>query len=169
MIIVSQANIIKINTEAIISPTNGLFINNKGASNDIFIAAGKITKNEIKKYKEKHKSLIEGDFYKTSGGKLIKNGVKIIYHTAINIAPNSNTSIYTINSAMNKILEDATKNKLESITFTGLGTGCCCLNKEIVAANMVSNAQKYCGLLNINLIDIDDKMIKAFNKYLFKD
>ena len=71
MIIVSQANIINAHTEAIVSPTNGLFINNKGASGAIVAAAGKITKNEIEIYKKKYSDLKEGDFYTTSGGKLI--------------------------------------------------------------------------------------------------
>ena len=117
MIIVSQANIINAHTEAIVSPTNGLFINNKGASGAIVAAAGKITKNEIEIYKKKYSDLKEGDFYTTSGGKLIKKDVKIIYHAVINMTPNSNASIYYINNVMNKILESAIKNKLKSITF----------------------------------------------------
>jgi len=169
MIIVSQANIIKTDSEAIVSPTNGLFINNKGASGSILSAAGNITKNEIEIYKKKQLSIKEGDFYKTSGGKLIKNGVKIIYHAVINMTPNSNTSIYSINIVMNRILDSAIKNKIKSIAFTGLGTGCCCLNKKIVATNMVSIAQKYCGLLTINMIDLDKQMVKDFNECLFKD
>ena len=85
------------------------------------------------------------------------------------MTPNGNASVYSINSSMNKILNAAVESKLKSITFTGLGTGCCCLDKKIIATNMMDNAKKYCGLLTINIVDLDKQTIEAFNESLYKD
>ena len=167
MISIVQEDITKIKTEAIVNSTNSLYIMNKGVSSDILLSAGKEVEDEIKNYKKKHKSLKEGDFYSTSGGNLLQNNVKIIYHAVVNDCPTSNSSIYVINCLMNKILNKAIKDKVTSITFTGLGTGCCCLNKRIIAMNMIDSIRKYCGLINITIADLDEELVNIF-KEIFK-
>jgi len=166
MISAIQEDITKIKIEAIVNSTNGLYIMNKGVSSCILLSAGKKVKDEIKNYKQKHKLLKEGDFYSTSGGNLSQNNVKIIYHAVVNNSPTSNSSIYVINCLMNKVLNKAIKDKVKSIALTGLGTGCCCLNKRIVAINMVDNIRKYCGSINITIVDLDEELINIFKEII---
>jgi O-acetyl-ADP-ribose deacetylase (regulator of RNase III) len=166
MIKVELADITEATTEVIVNAANGIGILGAGVAGAIRNAAGFEVQNEAKEVCRNNKSITEGSFYVTGSGKLIKNGVKNIYHAVTMKYPGGLTSLHTINLVLTKFLDFAVKNKVKSISIPGLGTGIGGLDKEQVARIMVGVIKNYDKKIDIKIIDRSITFIEAIKKEL---
>jgi len=108
------------------------------------------------------------DFFTTEPGRLKRRGVKKIYHTIIKRVPSDFTSITIINKALTKVLTQIVKDRMISVTISGLGVDRNSISKSSIARVIVDTAKKFLWKLEICIIDDDVEFIEEINYFVEK-
>ena len=116
-------------------------------------------RNDVRRICEASRGVPAGECYRSTAGDLESNGIRAVYHAVTMRHPGSPTSVAVCEQAMRSTLEAAVKDGVKSIAFPGLGTGVGQLNKQQVAAMMVSVAESYNDRIEITIIDLDKEFI----------
>lgn len=142
-------------TEAIISPSNKLGIVEKGLAKKIAESAGK------KIYKECRDNTKKQNFFKTSSGKIRKNGVKMIYHAILCDFPGEIIDDNKVIDCLRDILKDAVNNNIKTISIPKF------FNTEIglMAGRLVQVANEFEPKISIFFIDEDENFIRELGKF----
>ncbi|MCS4542419.1 MAG: macro domain-containing protein [Euryarchaeota archaeon] len=162
-IIVKQGDITQEKVDAIVNPANSLGFMGGGVAGALKKIGGEIIEKEAIA-----KSPIPiGKAITTTAGKL---SAKIIIHAPTMERPAQLTSIKNVKKAVLAALKCADENKIESITFPGMGTGVGGLPKSDAARVMIwtikdfidQDKPKYLG--KIILIGFDSELTDTFKK-----
>lgn len=154
-------------THAVAIPTNGIGSLSGGCADAIIKSGGeKIKEIALKAYEKRGEPFEPGMFYKTSPGNLRKRGVRKIYYAITTKYPSSIVSLHCIGNVMKNVLEEAIRDKVESIAFPGFGTGSGRLDKVSVANIMLTVAKKYDYLIDIVFVDRSDEFIETIQSKL---
>jgi len=167
MLKIEKVKIEKINTEAIIIPSNGIASMNNGIAEVIRSVGGKSIQDEAKKiYAQNKKPFLQGSFYITKAGTLENLGIKYIFHAVLVKYPNESISMQNIILSLEQIFKEATKKGICSITVFELGTDCNVLDKDSIARNIISISRKYCDKLDITISPNDERFEVSLTKFM---
>ncbi len=158
MILVKKGDITKEECDAIVNPANSLGIMGGGVA----LAIKKVGGKEIEKEAIEKAPIPLGKAIATKAGKL---KCKYVIHSPTMERPAMRTSLEKVRLSVKAALELARKLKIKSLAFPGMGTGVGGIKAEDAAKIMVEECKKFVDL-EIRLIAFDDKLYKAFKKFV---
>jgi len=154
-------------SESLIIPANTTGI----MSDDISARISKVGLGSISKEAKKIASETKVDLtdcFITGPGRLKRRGVKKIYHSIIKRLKSDFTSIYNVQHALDKALSKVVKNKHKSVTVSALGSGIGGLEYKILAKIIVDICKKYDDIIEIKIIDDNEKLVNEVENILSK-
>ena len=150
-------------SEAIIIPANTKGIMSKGIP-------FKINKDSLGSvYKEVKKTVASNDIkigecFTTGPGRLIRRGLKKIYHAVIKRLQSDFTSIYIIEESLEYALKEAIKDEMRSISICGIGIEPGEMDKKSVAMVTWNVCNRFDSKIEIKIIDEDVYFINEMIK-----
>lgn len=150
------------NVDAIVNAANGIGVMGGGVAGAIARSGGLLLLENVNKVVEASGPFDVGDVYVSDAGLLKRRGVKFIYHAVTMKYPGGQSSIGTIATLLEKVLDTAIENNVESIAFGGLGCGIGGLSKEETAKRMANISQGYNNRIKIYVVDTSEDFIKEF-------
>ena len=160
-IIIKKGSIVKAEVDAIVNPSNSCGLMGGGVAGFLKKVGGKEIEEEAIHQAPTH---IGQAIITTSG--LLK--ARKIIHAPTMENPAERTDSHKVKCSVEAALELADKEGFGKIAFPGMGTGVGRLDKKEAAKTMIDTikifAAKY--LQEVQLIDIDEKMVKAWKESL---
>ncbi|RLI92530.1 MAG: macro domain-containing protein [Candidatus Altiarchaeales archaeon] len=162
-IIVKKGDITREEVDAIVNPANSLGVMGGGVAYAIKRVGGE----EIEREAMKKAPIPLGNAISTNAGKL---KAKFIIHAPTMKNPVEKIDIENVRRATLAALKLASKLKVESIAFPGMGTGVGGVNKEDAANAMVNTIKSFINedkiIKRIILVGFDDELENAFRRVL---
>jgi O-acetyl-ADP-ribose deacetylase (regulator of RNase III) len=160
LIKVINGNILRQDVDAIVNAANSHGYMGGGVAGAIKNTGGEIIEEEA----VKQAPIPIGKAVVTSGGSL---PFKVI-HAPTMQNPADMTNVENIRLATRAALEAADKNKFRKIAIPGMGTGVGRVPVEDAAKIMIWEIESFHGihLEEVLLVDLNEKMVQAFKKYL---
>ncbi len=152
-------------SEAMIIPANTAGLMTRGIARRILRDSLGTVRKEAKEI-AKARELKIGECFKTVPGRLKRRGLKNMYHAVIKRFPNDMTTIKVVSECLEHTLKQVIKDKNTSVSICGLGVEDGDLEKIVVARIFILTCRKYCGKINIKIIDNDKKFISELEKIL---
>ena len=163
-IITLNGDITELKVDAIINPSNSLGIMGGGVAGALRQKGGKVIEDEAKKAAP----LEIGQAVLTTSGNLVAS---YIIHAPTMNKPSERTSAANVKQALVAALNISEEKKLTSIAIPGMGTGVGKVSPEESAEAVIGVLRRFEAqhLKKVYLIDVNDKMINAFDDTLKKE
>lgn len=158
---VQKGDITKVKADAIINPSNGFGWMGGGSAGAIKKAGGE----EIEKEVVDKAPLEIGKAVKTTAGKL---PYQAVIHAPTMESPAQLAEGYNVQMAVRGALLLADDQKFKTVAMPGMGTGVGSFPKDQAAQLMIDEIKRFepINMEKVILIDIDDGLVKAWQKYL---
>ncbi len=160
-IITLKEDVTELKVDAIINPANSMGIMGGGVAAIIKQRGGKVIEDEAKKA-----APIEiGQAVLTTSGNL---HASYVIHTPTMIKPTERTTPANVKIALVSALNVSEDKKLKSLAIPGMGTGVGKVSYDEAAEAIVGVLNRFDAqfLKKVYLVDLNDKMINAFEKAL---
>lgn len=162
-ILVEKRSLLELAVDAIVNPANSSGRMGGGVAG----AIKKVGGEQIEKEAMAQAPIAVGEAVLTTAGKL---PAKFVIHAPTMEKPAQKTNPEKVFRATTAALELARKKKLKSLAFPGMGTGTGKVNPEDAAKAIIDAIHNFADkeIEIIYLVDLDEKMVKAFQKTLEK-
>lgn len=158
---INKCNIIDVEADALVNAANSLGYMGGGVAGFLKRNCGE----EVEREAIQKAPIPVGKAITTSAGRL-RNKFKGIIHAPTMERPGMTIHPENVYKATAGALEEADRNGFQTIAIPGMGTGVGGVSKEIAAKLMLKAISEFKGknLKKIILVDIDEEMVKAFEK-----
>ena len=160
---IQQGDITKVQADAIVNPANAMGWMGGGSAMAIKNAGGKVIEDEV----VNNAPIEVGSALATTAGKL---PYKAVIHAATMETPAEKAMDYNVEMAVRGALLLADDQGFKTIAMPGMGTGVGDFPKDKAAEIMIAEIKKMnpINLQKVVLIDIDEELVKAWQKELVK-
>ena len=145
-------------SESLIIPANKIGIMNNGTPAKIIKDGWKVISEEAKQVANNNQPDV-GEYFVTGPGRLVRRGLKKIYHAIIKPLPSDYTSITIVRKALKNTLKGVIKDKMSSVSICGLGIEPGELDKRSVARLTVEVATLFVDRIDIKIVDNNKEFI----------